>query len=155
MVWSEIDLDAGVWKIPGPRTNNAHTVTLSGFALDILRETPRGPCKFVLSLTGGRAFASFDQVKKRLDALLPDEMEHWTLHDLRRTMASGCARLGIAPHVIETMLNHRSGVIKGIARVYNRHSYAEESRAAFSLWGNHIDELIHGADLNVISIRRG
>ena len=60
-------------------------------------------------------------------------IEPWTLHDLRRTCASGMAALGIAPHIVEAVLNHKSGTIKGVAAVYNRHQYTGEAASAGSL----------------------
>lgn len=65
----------------------------------------------------------------------------WRLYDLRRTAASGMARLGVAPHVIERVLNHRTGVIKGVARVYNRFDYREEAAHALRLWAHHVEGL--------------
>jgi integrase len=88
-----------------------------------------------------------------LDALLPD-MPAWTLHDLRRTFASGCARLGIAVHVVEAALNHKSGTIKGVAAVYNRYSYDAEKRAALDAWSRYVDSLVSGTPVsNVIEVR--
>ncbi|MBV8739608.1 MAG: hypothetical protein JO007_20605 [Alphaproteobacteria bacterium] len=58
------------------------------------------------------------------------------------------ARLGVAPHVIEKILNHKSGVISGVAAVYNRHAYSEEKRQALEMWGRHVMSLLH-ADKNV------
>jgi integrase len=78
--------------------------------------------------------------KKTLDAALP--LPHWTLHDLRRTADSGMARLRVQPHVIEACLNHRSGVIRGVASVYNRHSYADEKREALALWAAHVTRCV-------------
>jgi hypothetical protein len=57
---------------------------------------------------------------------------------LRRTLASGLARFGQPVHVIEAVLNHRSGTISGVAAVYNRHAYLEEKRAALELWARHV-----------------
>jgi len=62
----------------------------------------------------------------------------WTLHDIRRSVASGMASLGVEPHIIEAVLNHRTGVIRGVARVYNRHPYGDEKKAALELWARHI-----------------
>ncbi|MFZ4125713.1 MAG: hypothetical protein ACOYJ2_06555 [Rickettsiales bacterium] len=70
------------------------------------------------------------------------EMQPWTLHDLRHTVASGMARLKIAPHVIESVLNHKTGIISGVAAVYNRHDYFEEKREALDLWAEHVANLI-------------
>ena len=49
------------------------------------------------------------------------------------------AGLGIAPHVVEATLNHKSGTIKGVAAVYNRYSYSAEKRAALDAWGHHVE----------------
>ena len=57
-------------------------------------------------------------------------MDHWTFHDLRRTLASGMARLGIQLPVIEKVLNHSSGTFRGVVGVYQRHSFSDEKRKA-------------------------
>ena len=69
-------------------------------------------------------------------------MEGWTFHDLRRTMASGMARLGVSLPVIEKILNHSGGSFRGIVGVYQRHSFADEKRAALDLWGAHVARLV-------------
>ena len=77
----------------------------------------------------------------------------WTLHDLRRSCASGMASLKIAPHVIEAVLNHKNGTIKGVAKVYNRYSYATEKRAALDAWAWHLEAIVTGAQVsNVVEI---
>jgi integrase len=58
----------------------------------------------------------------------------WAVHDIRRTVATRMADLGVAPHVVEAVLNHHSGHRAGIAGVYNRSSYEREVRAALALW---------------------
>ena len=79
----------------------------------------------------------------------------WTLHDLRRTCASGMASLKIAPHVIEAVLNHKSGTIKGVARVYNRYDYAAEKRAALDAWARRLDAIVTGAEAsNVVDFAK-
>jgi integrase len=60
----------------------------------------------------------------------------WRLHDLRRTAASGMARLGQPVHVVEAVLNHKSGTIRGVAAVYNRYSYFAEKREALEKWAD-------------------
>ena len=62
----------------------------------------------------------------------------WVLHDLRRTVVSGMASLGVAPHVADKVLNHQSGTISGVAAVYQRHEFLLERQAALNLWGEHI-----------------
>jgi integrase len=83
------------------------------------------------------------------------EIEPWILHDLRRTATTGMARLRIAPHVVDRILNHTSGTIRGVARVYNRFDYADERRTALEAWGRYVEGLNRDADMaNVIGLHR-
>jgi hypothetical protein len=59
----------------------------------------------------------------------------------RRSFASGLQRLGVAPHIVELALNHRSGTFGGVARIYQRHRYAKEVREAFEFWSQHVEAL--------------
>jgi integrase len=56
----------------------------------------------------------------------------WTPHDLRRTCATRMADLGVAPHIIEKILNHK---MDGMMAVYNHSEYLTERRAASLVWG--------------------
>jgi integrase len=80
---------------------------------------------------------------------------HWTFHDLRRTTASGMAGLGIPPHVVEAVLNHKSGTIKGVAAIYNRYSYADEKKAALEAWARKLATIVSGKPSgNVVELAR-
>lgn len=73
---------------------------------------------------------------------------------MRRTAASGMARLNILPHVVEKILNHASGTIRGVAAVYNRHGYQEEKRHALNLWALEIGRILSPKKTQkVVSIR--
>jgi integrase len=75
------------------------------------------------------------------------------IHDLRRTAASGMARIGIQPHIIEAVLNHQSGVISGVAGIYNRHAYTDEKAAALAAWVHFLLDLVHErVDRNVVRL---
>ena len=79
----------------------------------------------------------------------------WRLHDLRRTAASGMARLGINLPVIEKVLNHTSGSFRGIVGVYQRHSFADEKRAALEAWGSFVTSLVNDDPAtNVVPLAR-
>jgi hypothetical protein len=78
--------------------------------------------------------------KDRLDAL--SGVSDWVVHDLRRTVASGMARLGVNLPVIEKVLNHVGGSFAGIVGVYQRHEFANEKRAALEKWADHVDGLV-------------
>ena len=88
-------------------------------ALDLLAALPRfAGCDFVFT-TGRRPIGALSARKRKLDARIAElnggvPIAPYTWHDLRRSAASGMAALGIAPHVIESILNHRSGVISGM-----------------------------------------
>ena len=88
----------------------------------------------------GRAFSGFSKSKERLTSL--STVAEFTLHDLRRTVATRMASLGVAPHVVERLLNHVTGTLGGVAGVYNRFKYREEVRAALVLWTAHMRQLV-------------
>jgi integrase len=88
--------------------------------------------------------SGFSKAKARLDALMPAGTAAWVIHDLRRSFASGCAKLGIGIHVVEKCLNHTSGSFGGIVKVYQKHDFLEEKRAAMTAWGNYIEMLVNG-----------
>ena len=102
---------------------------------------PRIGHQFVLTSTGDTPSSGYSKGKRRLDALLPPAMPDWRLHDLRRTVASGLARLGINLPVIEKVLNHASGSFAGIVGVYQKHEFSEEKRHALDAWGAFVVEL--------------
>ena len=77
---------------------------------------------------------------------------HKRLHDLRRTVATGMADIGIQPHIIEEILNHRSGHKGGVAGIYNRSSYQNEVRDALLRWSEHVRALV-GGERKVIPLR--
>jgi integrase len=127
--------------IPKSRTKNAkaHVVHLSDQSLGLLKRADRQGL-FVFSLRGTKPFQEFSRAKRRLDHL--SGVSGWRLHDLRRTCVSGMARLGLAPHVADKILNHQVGTISGVAAVYQRHEFLAERRAALNLWGGHIGQLL-------------
>ncbi|XWN30026.1 MAG: tyrosine-type recombinase/integrase [Devosia sp.] len=138
MAWSELDLEHGMWTLSGDRVKNAvpHEVPLAQPAIDVLASMPRmGP--LVFTTTGHSPISGFSKLQTQLRAVTPDG-EPWVLHDLRRTAASGMARLGHPVHVVEAVLNHLSGTRSGVAGVYNRHRYTEEKRAALEDWATHV-----------------
>ena len=133
MLWSEVDLDGALWRLPGSRTKNGrpHEVPLSGPAVDLLLATPtRGPYVF-----GERqGYVNWAPSKRRLDARLA--LPAWTLHDIRRSVVTGMAELGVLPHVIEALVNHISGRTK-VAGVYNLAHHAGPKREALARWAEH------------------
>jgi integrase len=138
--WDEIDVKTRTWKLSSDRTKNAksHEVHLSDPVIAVLNRTSeRG--KFVFSRSGNIPFQDFSVAKRELDQL--SGVTGWRLHDLRRTCVSGMARLGIAPHVADKILNHQGGTISGVAAVYQRHDFLAERREALEKWGTHVRQI--------------
>jgi integrase len=91
-------------------------------------------------LFGKAGFKSWSIGKPVLDARI--ELKHWTLHDLRRTCASGLANsLRVPPHIIDMALNH-AGHRGGVTGTYVRSTYEPEMFAAMAAWSEHIRSLV-------------
>jgi integrase len=147
MRWDELSPDAHLWTLPRGRvkTDQGHEVPLSAAATAILKSIPRiADSSFVLTTNGAAPSSGYSKGKRKLDALLPPDMPPWRLHDLRRTVASGMARLGVNLPVIEKVLNHSSGSFAGIVSVYQKHGFADEKRTALDAWGQHVEKLLSG-----------
>jgi integrase len=152
MQWSELDLERGIWSLPPERTKNAraHTLPLSPVAIQIIQSIPRRADRdhlFGTHSTGGLAHW---HAKHELDQRVGTAVAPWRLHDVRRTVATRMCDLGVAPHVVEELLNHHSGHRSGIAGIYNRSRYEREVKAAVALWADHIRTLIEGGERKVL-----
>lgn len=155
MQWTELDLANRAWIIPGERTKNAqeHRVYLTDSMLAIIESMPRvEDCKFVLTTREKAAISGFSKMKAFLDAATP-KLAHWTLHDMRRTIASGLARMGVALTTIERVLNHQSDSFSPLVRTYQRHDFAPEMQKAWELWSDHVAAVVAGKASNVVPIR--
>jgi len=144
LCWEELDLDQRVWTIPKSRSKNAkaHTVHLSNQSLAILESVARRGL-LVFSLHGTKPYQQFAKGKRLLDHV--SGVSGWRIHDLRRTCVSGMARLGVAPHVADKILNHQSGTISGVAAVYQRHDFRTERMHALDRWGAHVADIVEEA----------
>ena len=152
MTWNELDLNNDIWTIPGSRTKNEkpHFVHLSEQATAVLSSVLNVGA-FTFTSNGKTPFSGFSKAKKRLDEL--SGVTDWRLHDIRRTVTSGMAQLGIAPHVADKILNHQSGTISGVAAVYQRHEFLDERKTALDAWGNYVQSLLEKTDRdNVVNI---
>jgi len=153
--WSEFDLDAGVWHLPGARskTDGAISIPLSGWAVECLKEAHTLACGSDFVFPSRKAQNrqlphvsenALLEALRRLESNMPG-VEHFTVHDLRRTARTQLAELGVAPHVAEKALNHSLG---GILRVYDTHDYFVERKAALEQWSDLLRMLaVGGADV--------
>ena len=124
-----------------PLLARRHEVPLSKQAIAVINELPRVGDRYAITLNGEKLLNNWKKDKDRLDELAAPR-DDWTLHDLRRTAASGLTKLGVSLVVIEKVLNHVSGSLAGIVGVYQRHEFADEKRAALQQWANHVEGLV-------------
>lgn len=162
--WQEFDLVRGLWSIPRERVKNdtGHVVPLAPGAVEIIESLPKvGDNPRLLFTTNGTTpFSGVSKAIEKLSSLMQKHLRFdegavapWRLHDLRRTFATGCARLGVPLHVVEKCLNHTSGTFGGIVAVYQRHDFLDERRRAMSGWDRHVIGLIAQAQGNVITFK--
>jgi len=154
MRWSELDLEKGSWLLPPERTKNgrAHMLPLMPLALKIIQSAPERVARdhlFGSRSSGG--FSDWGHARADLDQRLGATVKPWRLHDLRRTCATRLCDLGVAPHVVEQLLNHASGHKSGVAGIYNRSNYANEVRAALAVWADHIRAIVGGGARKVLA----
>ncbi|WP_422001177.1 tyrosine-type recombinase/integrase [Roseovarius mucosus] len=156
----DAEISGVVWQMAPDRTKNgrAHAVPLSGAVSDVLSgvervEDANGKKRGYLFTTTGETplsgfFKGRNHIAERMvkiasnDAGVTVEIPHWTFHDLRRTAATGMARLGVPVRVTEAVLNHVSGTAAGIVSVYQRHDYADEKRVALEAWADSVIDLV-------------
>lgn len=151
---AEFDLQNAIWTIPGSRAKNGivHIVPLSAAAIveieALIGDRREGK---LFPARGGSEHApsgfsrSWARVRDAVDNELGRPVERFTMHDLRRTGATGLQRLGIRLEVTEAVLNHVSGSRGGIVGVYQRHHFTDEKRHALQTWSNELKEITEGA----------
>ena len=148
---SWVDTQEHTITLPEWLTKNSteHCLPYGNLVASILQDIPRRNSTLLLfpsRWADDRPLSGWSKFKKELN----DGLAHWTLHDLRRTFATGLARLGVQPHIIEKLLNHKlgsisnkmGGIVSDVAEVYNLHQYLPEMRHAMQLWEAHITKLL-------------
>jgi integrase len=152
--WSELDLDADDWLLPQARTKNSndHLVPLSAQAVELLeavqpdKKRRHGPVFTTNGLVGisgfskakiaiDKAVAELVRSDERARALVGEGLEPWVVHDIRRSLATGCQAMGVALEHTEAILNHVSGKRTGVIGIYHVHDYYDEKAEALDKWG--------------------
>jgi len=145
--WDEVK--GNLLELPGARMKGkqTHIVPLSTQAAAIIESLPRiGDYVF-----GESPVTHFHRIKQQLDAHM-GKTAPWVVHDLRRTAASGMARIGIAVPTIEKTLAHRSGTFRGIVGTYQRHTFVPEMTVALQRWADHVAHVVGGKPAEVVSL---
>jgi hypothetical protein len=143
--------------LPAERTKNkrSHIVPLSEPARAILDAQRREGRVFVFG-RGDGGFSGWSDSKRGLDERMRaagHNSPQWTPHDIRRTVATRMADLGVQPHIIEAVLNHVSGHKTGVAGIYNRATDSTEKRRALDLWAEHVAALVEDRKAKIVSLR--
>ncbi len=151
--WSEWDFDEMLWTVPKANSKGGEK---------ILRPIPNDLLDWLLELKGNATQSDFilgesksPEAVSQYGRLLWKQFEHeekWTLHDLRRTVATRMNELGVAPHVVEQLLGHSLG---GVMQVYNRSQYIPEKEEALTMWLERLELLSeHNSESNVVLMKR-
>jgi integrase len=146
-------------SLPAQRTKNgrAHIIPLADPAKVILARFQASDRIHVFGRVD-TGFTGWGYAKRQFDdsiAKARKPLSHWVIHDLRRTVVTRMAELGVQPHIIEAVINHASGHKGGVAGIYNRATYDKEKRAALNLWGEHVVALGEGRTATVVPMKRG
>jgi integrase len=149
--WSEIDDNALALPAERMKGKQAHVVPLSAQAAAIIA-AQRKVDDFVLG--GWRWAGNSHHVKRALDAHM-GKTPKWVIHDIRRSVASGMAKIGVAVPVIEKILAHRSGTFRGVVGTYQRHSFLPEMATALQRWGDYIEQLVTGKPAKILKLPPG
>jgi integrase len=151
----EMDFDRHEWLIGRSRTKNAmpHLLPITPALEELIDSLPivdNSPLIFPAT-RGDGALSGFNKRKRQLDRIVNQiraergepAIEPWRLHDIRRSVVSTMARLGIALEVRERVLgHHRGGTMSGVAGVYNVYDHASEVRSALECWHAHVAGLV-------------
>lgn len=149
---TEFNFQTGEWIIPPMRAKNgaAHIVPLAKAAEAVIKSVPETVGSKKLFPAQGNAKngpSGFSKAQARFRHALDEALDresgpHWTLHDIRRTVATGLQRLGVRFEVTEAVLNHVSGAKGGVAGVYQRHDWKTEKRVALQDWAAELARII-------------
>ncbi|MDO9271365.1 MAG: integrase arm-type DNA-binding domain-containing protein [Methylobacter sp.] len=154
---SEFNLDAAIWTIVKHRTKtrSAIDIPLPIQAIEALNEL------FIRSADSDNLLPARSAQHKKLphisEATLNKALEkitainHFTVHDLRRTAKTKLQEMGIDEFISERCLNHS---ISGVAGTYGRHDFFDERKKALQLWANYLESCEAGKDWNVTPLRK-
>ena len=171
MRWRDLDLDSEktLWVIPAQmnKAGRANEVPLAPEVVEILRSCDtdkKRTGEFIFSTPAGRRpISGFGKAKSHTDKHVAEMAanedckpieENWRIHDLRRTAATGMAKLNTPLHVLASILNHSPGAAQGITAIYNRYEYGHEKRMALEAWARHVHGLVDKRQGNVVALHR-
>ena len=112
MAWVDVDLKAGLWRIPTTKSGKPVTLPLTSPVLALLarrRETASGPWVFPQSRAGRGATGHVMSVQAAFGRIVTTaKLKDVRPHDLRRSLASWMAINGTSLLIVGKMLGHSS-----------------------------------------------
>jgi integrase len=156
MKWEELDLEHGWWTIAAERSKNglSHRVPLGPQALATLNSLKAAGDAAATGdvFPGGKHGLPLTNLQKPTVRIKATSGVDFRTHDLRRTAASHMTSIGIQRLVVSKLLNH---IERDVTRVYDRHSYDQEKRAALLKWDRNLAEMLADAPVisNVVELR--
>lgn len=154
--WSELSRARAEWIMSADKTKNRHLhiVPLSKQAVALLDGMAGGTNwasrGLVFQSARATALSRFSKIKKSWNAKIAKRVDSaasgqgrlpWRLHDIRRAVATGMQALSVRTEIIESVLNHLSGLKSGIVGVYQCYDYRKEKRQALDAWARSIERL--------------
>jgi len=141
--WADLDEDHKALRLSGDRTKTSQQMLhpLSDWAWDILQTIPRYEGPFIFTKSFGMVPMSVDSKLLKKLRKVSGDIDHFTLHDFRRTIRSQFSALQVAQHVAEYSIGHKP---QGIVAVYDVHDYLAERRDAFNKYADYVKGLING-----------
>ncbi|MBN2370136.1 MAG: tyrosine-type recombinase/integrase [Vicinamibacteria bacterium] len=147
MRWQDLDLNAGTWVIPGEfrKGGRTHVVPLPRSAIRIVLGLRGVTDHTPLVFSGDRGASIVANPARWTRALRKTTGVDFKLHDLRRTCATGCARLGASENVVSRILGHKiSAGTVAVTAVYQKYDRLTEMAAALNAWAAHVETIASG-----------
>jgi integrase len=153
MVWSEFTPDGSSWTLPAERAKNENPLTLPVMPMmhQIIDTVPKMATRDALFGRRGRGFSAWSWPPNKAALIERSGVRDWTLHDLRRSVATKMVDAGVEPYVVEATLNHISGHKAGVAGIYNRSKYETQIRVALATWHDHLRALLERGERKVLT----
>ena len=156
--WSEIDGGLGCLTIPPGRMKNrqAHALPLTAKMQALLAALPRfeGGTYLFTTTYGRKPSTGHSNFKTRLDRIIAAiaPVDPWALHDLRRTVRTNLARVGVPVFDAELIIAHQQSGVHG---VYDKHRYQSEKLAGLLAWERLLEQILSPPDpaANVVPLR--
>jgi integrase len=152
------DLEGALWTQAENKASRVHIVPLNRLALAELEATPKHS-EYYFSTRPDVPISGFSKSKKALDTEIATileenevEMEHWTPHDLRRTMTTRLRAIRIPLAVCSKLLNHAEQGVT--SEHYDQYDMLDEKTQAMDAWGDYLEQLIHGKADNVVELKQ-